>query len=167
MMNLRIWFLGSVCVLLAAPLPAAVYDLSPDSTRKLRLNVPDGTGVVRGIVIVGNGAGGDVRSQATRAEFVTFAQSIGFAVLATGFWSNFSYSNDYEINLLEAARATFAAQSGKPELVNAPWLPLGHSNGGQMSYGLNTKRPAKVIAFITSKGCCYNDFTPPLVAVLP
>ncbi len=144
---------------------AALFDLDADPTRKLRLNVPDGTAEVRGILIVGNGAGGDVRGQATNGELVAFAKSIGFAVLATGKWGNFSASDDYEIDLLEDSLATLAATSARPELIDAPWLPMGHSNGGQMSYGLNAKRPEKVIAFITSKGCCYNDFTPPLEAL--
>lgn len=138
---------------------AATYDLSPDSTRRLRLNVPDGTTVVRGILIFGNGSGGDSRSSATNSELVAFAQSIGFVVLATGYWSNFS-DGGYEIGLFESALQQYATTTGLPELVDAPWMPMGHSNGGQMSYGLTTLRSSKVIGFITSKGCCYNNFSP-------
>ncbi len=138
---------------------SAIYELSPDATRHLRLNIPDGTPEIRGILIFGNGAGGDARGNATNAELVAFAQSLGFVVLATGYWSNFSF-NDYEINLFEWSLQQLAAMSGFPELVDAPWMPMGHSNGGQMSYGLNTLRPSKVIGFITSKGCCYNNFEP-------
>lgn len=136
-----------------------VYELNADGTRLLRLNIPDGTTEIRGILIFGNGANGDSRGNATNAELVAFAQSIGFVVLATGYWGNFS-GNNYEINLFEWSLQQYAAISGFPELVHAPWLPMGHSNGGQMSYGLNTLRPSKVIAFITSKGCCYNNLAP-------
>jgi hypothetical protein len=138
---------------------AVTYDLSPDSTRHLRLNIPDGTTAIRGILIFGNGANSDARGSATNTELVAFAQSLGFVVLATGYWSNFS-GNAYEINLWESALQQYATLTGFPELVHAPWMPMGHSNGGQMSYGLNTLRPSKVIGFITSKGCCYNNFEP-------
>ncbi|MEX2307388.1 MAG: hypothetical protein WD738_07335 [Pirellulales bacterium] len=53
-----------------------------------------------------------------------------------------------------------AAASAHPELIHAPYAPIGFSNGGQMSYGFNALRPEKVIAFITNKGCCYNDRLP-------
>ena len=56
--------------------------------------------------------------------------------------------------------AALATACGHPELVHAPYAPIGLSNGGQMSYGFNALRPEKVIAFIANKGCCYNDRLP-------
>ncbi|MEO0797127.1 MAG: hypothetical protein AAFX93_18390 [Verrucomicrobiota bacterium] len=150
-------------MLLAMIMPMAshgvIYDWT-DGTRKLRLNIPDSVTAVRGILINGNGAGGDSTGSATSAHLVAIAESIDFAVLATGRWSRFAYTSDWEIEYFESQIAQFAIDSGHPELVHAPWLPTGHSNGGQMSYGMNAKRPHKVIAFITSKGCCYNTFFP-------
>ena len=136
---------------------AAIYDFD-DGEKKLRLNIPEGVAAVRGILIHGNGAGGDSTGRATDDELVAFARSIDFCVLATGFWGRFS--REGEFSHFEEQIAAFATESGHTELVHAPWLPMGHSNGGQMSYGLNALRPEKVIAFITSKGCCYNDFSP-------
>ncbi len=143
---------------------AVTYDYDPDSFRKLPLNVPDGTTDVRGILIVGNGAGGDSRGSATNTELVAFARRIGFVVLATGFWGNFADSGS-EFRLFESSLDYYANLTGYAELSVAPWLPMGHSNGGQMSYGLNVLRPEKVIGFITSKGCCYNNFLPDIEAL--
>lgn len=139
---------------------AAIYDLNPDSTRKLRLNVPDGMAEVRGILIYGNGASGDSTWIATHPELVAFAQSMGFVVLATGYWGNFPSNSSYEIDLFESSLQRYATLTGRPEIVHAPWMPLGFSNGGQMSYGLNALRPSKVIGFITNKGGFYNNSLP-------
>lgn len=166
---LKVAFFLLLCACTLPGLNAAVYDLN-DSARKLRLNIPSSVSVVRGILVYGNGAGGDSTGQATNSQLVAVAESIGFAVLATGTWGNFSYNDppwtDFEINYFETRIAQFAELSGHPELVNAPWLPMGHSNGGQMSYGMNAKRPHKVIGFITSKGCCYNFQRPTEAALL-
>ena len=117
----------------------------------------------RGILIYGNGAGGDSRGMATDAELVAFAKRIGFAVLATGYWGNFGIEGEFA--LFESSLEHYANRTGFAEIAVAPWLPMGHSNGGQMSYGLNALRPEKVIGFITSKGCCYNDFRPSMAAL--
>ncbi len=155
---MRLSALFSLLIFAVSNMQGVVYDYAPDTTRKLRLNVPDGLSEVRGILIFGNGAGGDSTGSATNSELVACAKSLGFVVLATGYWSNFS--GTYEIDLFEAALDYYAGVTGFSELRDAPWLPMGHSNGGQMSYGLNSLRPEKVIGFITSKGCCYNTWTP-------
>ncbi len=59
---------------------AAVYDWAlpgDPANRSLRLNVPDGLPVVRGLLIWGNGALTDARGMATDSEAVAFAQSMG------------------------------------------------------------------------------------------
>ncbi len=150
--------------LLASTAQGQIYDLQRaiyheqvgNYTCKLRLNIPASVEVVRGILIFGNGAGGDSTSAATDPELVAFAESIGFAVLATGYWYYFPLEDDGELLLFEDMLHELADISEHPELVHAPWLPMGHSNGGQMSYGFNAKRPWKVIAFIASKGVNYN-----------
>ncbi len=142
---------------------AEIYNLNSSffgANHYLRLNIPETVDTVRGILIFGNGAGGDSTSMATNQELVAFAESYDFAVIGTGYWYNFSMPDDSEILFFEELLGEFADMSGHPELVNAPWLPMGHSNGGQMSYGFNAKRPSKVIAFITSKGAYYNIIAP-------
>lgn len=152
---------------------AAIYNWTSSSgspARKLRLNIPSSvdSGVVRGIIIHGNGAGGDETSQAENAELVAFAESIGFAVLATGFWGKFdmgSGGTSSEFNTFVNRIVSFATESGHPELVNAPWIAEGFSNGGQMAYGLNVLAPERVIAFVANKGGYYNDSTPSLASL--
>lgn len=143
-----------------AVVDGAIYDATKTEgslTRTLRLNIPDTVETVCGIIIVGNGAGGSTLSQAEDPELVALASRIQFAVMGTTRWTGFWYTDNSEILLFESMLSDFAATTGHVELVNAPWLPMGHSNGGQMSYGMAAKRPEKVIAFITSKGAYYND----------
>lgn len=117
----------------------------------MRMNLPDSLPVVRGILIWGNGASSDRRSIATDPEVAAWAESMGCAVVATSQWGTFSDGVGYELGLFENELARFAALSGHPEMANAPWLPIGHSNGGVMSFMLNALRPEKVIAIQLSK----------------
>lgn len=156
--RIRHRLLAICCVLFASAVAdAAIYDCTFDDKmgRALRLNVPDDLTVVRGILIWGNGAGGDNRQQAQDPELVAFARSLGFCVLATGHWANFSDPQAVEFRAFVAGIDHLGRQCGHPELINAPWLPIGHSNGGQMSYGLNALRPDRVIAMVVSKGGYY------------
>lgn len=168
MLRSRIPFL---CLLIAlgtlSPTSAALLDYAVgDSTgRVLRLNVPDDLTVVRGILIRGNGAGGDASSSAEDPELVAFARSLEFAVLGTGYWANFGDAAQAELAAFTEGLAQLAARSGHPELVHAPWLPIGHSNGGQMSYGLNALRPERVIAMVVSKGAYYVTSRPAAAAL--
>lgn len=145
--------------------------------RSLRLNIPASleNGVIRGILIHGNGvpdpnnwASGDDRHYATDPELVAFAESIGFAVLATGNWGKFDINQTTGVSAdfvtFNNRLAAFATESGHPELVHAPWICEGFSNGGQMAYGLNVLAPSKVIAFAANKGGYYNDDTPDAAA---
>lgn len=163
------WWLATLLVC-AAGLSgrAAVYDfaLGDAGNRTLRMNVPDGLLVVRGLLIWGNGAGSDQRAMATDPEAVALAQSLGFAVIGTSMWSNFAYGyNPSELSGFEYGLQQLAAMSGHPEIVVAPWLPIGQSNGGCMSYGLNVLHPEKVIAMAANKGAGYNDPRPALAAL--
>jgi dienelactone hydrolase len=136
---------------------AQTFDHS-ESGRLTRLWIPADAGTVRGILIVGNGAGGDSTGAALNPIYQRFGQLHRFAVIGTGFWSNFSSSG--EISMWDNHLAALATASGHPELIHAPYAPIGFSNGGQMSYGFNALRPEKVIAFIANKGCCYNARLP-------
>lgn len=156
-----------------APLSAATFPWTAPGggqhPRKLLLNIPDNVhaGVVRGILIHGNGYQADETGAALNAELVAFAETHGFAVLATGNWGRFpvdSSGHSDEFDDFNDQLAVFATQSGHPELVHAPWLAEGFSNGGQMAYGLNVLAPSKVIAFVANKGQYYNDTTPSVAA---
>lgn len=159
----------AICWLLfaSAAANAAVYDCTFEDKMQhaLRLNIPDDLKVVRGILIWGNGARGDSRRQAQDPELVAFADSLGFCVLATSHWTNFSDPLGLEFRAFVMGIDNLARQCGHPELNHAPWLPIGHSNGGQMSYGLNVLRPERVIAMVVSKGGFYSTPRPAAAAL--
>lgn len=135
------------------------------SIRAARFNMADSVaaGTIRGILIFGNGAGGNSLSAATNAELVAWAESMKFAVIGTSEWGYFDAQA--EIDLWYSMIQYFATQTGHPELVKAPWLPVGHSNGGQMSFGFNSFDPAKTIGFITTKGQFYRTNSPSPLAL--
>ena len=135
-----------------------VYFDHSESGRLTRLWIPADAETVRGILIIGNGAGGDSTGAAFSSIYQRFGELQDFAVIGTGFWGNFSSSS--ELSIWDNHLAALATASGYPELIHAPYAPIGLSNGGQMSYGFNALRPEKVVAFITNKGCCYNDRLP-------
>jgi hypothetical protein len=130
--------------------------------RSTRMWIADSLDTVKGIVIYGNGAGADMRRAAEAPWLQQFAQMHDFALIGTSLWGNLSGG---EIDIWDQHLHGLAAASGHPELVHAPWAPMGFSNGGQMSYGFNALRPEKTIAFITNKGCCYNNRTPPAASL--
>jgi dienelactone hydrolase len=152
-----------VCLLIVTLVPihantqTAYFNHSEDG-RLTRLWIPPNTETVRGILIFGNGAGGNSTDAANNPIYQRFGEIFNFAVIGTGLWENFS--NPGEIAVWDNHLAALAAASGHPELVHAPYAPIGLSNGGQMSYGFNALRPEQVIAFIANKGCCYNDYLP-------
>jgi dienelactone hydrolase len=149
----------SVLMTIASPLSAIAQTFNhSESGRLTRLWIPADAETVRGILIIGNGAGGDSTGAALNSIYQRFGDLHNFAVIGTGLWSNFSSFS--EISIWDNHLAALATASGHPELVHAPYAPIGLSNGGQMSYGFNALRPEKVIAFITNKGCCYNDRLP-------
>jgi hypothetical protein len=153
------------CLLIVPTLPARAADPVFDhttGTRGTRLWIPPGVQTVKGIVIYGNGAGGDSRNEVFTPWNQQLAALHNFAVIGTSMWGNLAGT---EINTWDAHLAAIATASGHPELVNAPWAPIGFSNGGQMSYGFNALRPEKTIAFIANKGCCYNNPAPPAASL--
>lgn len=153
-------------VLLSTPAGAATYDASDaEIDRDIRVNIPDDLDSVRGLLIHCNAAFGDTRDSVASEALIAMAEPMGFAIVGTRNWSNFDEVDDSEIERFEALIQSVASKSSHPELVYAPWLPFGFSNGGQMSYGMNTKRPSKVIAFVVNKGEFYNSFSPPLKAL--
>jgi predicted esterase len=121
--------------------------------RGTRMWIPPDVEAVKGIFIYGNGAGGDTRNEIFTPWNQAFAYLHDFALVGTSQWTNLSGN---EIDTWDDHLSALATASGHPELVHAPWAPIGFSNGGQMSYGFNALRPEKTFAFITQKGCCYN-----------
>ena len=159
------WFFVVVMVALAAASNVSAQEVVFDhttGTRGTRMWIPPGVDTVKGILIYGNGAGGDSRNEIYTPWNQVFAYLHDFALVGTSLWTNLSGS---EISTWDAHLSALGAASGHPELVNAPWAPIGFSNGGQMSYGFNALRPDKTFAFITQKGRCYNVRQPSAAAL--
>ncbi len=153
---------GLAALLAALPLLATTYEyaLGDPGNRTLRLNIPASVTTARGILLWGNGSNSDLRSMATDPEFVALAESMGFAVLGTAMWDAFFPSIPDEFTAFQNAIAQLATTSGHPELSWVPWLPVGHSNGGSMSYGSNTLQPARTIALAVNQARGYNNTRP-------
>lgn len=134
-----------------ASLTGTVYDytVNDGSGRALRMTIPDNLTTVRGIVSWGNGGVGDSRGGATRAENVAFAQAHGFCVVGTSGFDFYGQPDAYQV--YTAGLAQFGLMSGHPELGQVPWVPLGHSNGGMMTYNLNVFNPGRTISFAVTK----------------
>ncbi len=164
-------FTGFACWLIltvATPGVAAVYDFSlgDAGNRTVRMNIPASVTTIRGLLIWGNGLNSDLRGMATDPEMVAWAESMQFAVIGTSMWTSFmpGYSPS-EYSAWQNTLAQLATMSGHPEITRVPWLPVGQSNGGSMSYGLNTLAPEKVIACQTNKAWGYNNTRPSAAAL--
>lgn len=138
--------------------PGITYDYSdsPTSSRKTKIYVPGGTAPIRGFLFNGNGAGGDASGEADDRHRQAWADKHRFGIVATGFFGRFQngFAGD-DWRVFAAALQDAATRSGHPELVNAPFVAWGFSNGGQMTYGLSRLLPDRAIAFITNKGGFY------------
>lgn len=171
-------FRSGLGLLLAACLPAAaaIHDITVTSTVgtsnvvQMRMYVPDGLTVIRGILLYGNGAGGDDRSKANRAHYQAFADNTGFAIVATARMDRYMRSaaeigSNYNTwappggggdgRRLTEGLEQLAAAAGHPELLNAPVIFWGFSGAGQMAYEYNAWKPERTIAYSLNKGRYY------------
>ena len=141
----------------------STYNWTNTTGRKVRFWIPNNLGIARGILLVGNGAGGDATGEANHASKQVFAQRHGFIILATGFFFRFADSaegtNDW--SALMDAFSYIVTETGRQEITNAPIVSYGYSNGGQMSYNLMRLLPERTIAFCANKGGFYNYDTSP------
>jgi autotransporter-associated beta strand protein len=132
-----------------------------------RLWIPNDVTVIRGVIVIGNGAGGDQRGQTAERDWQALARAHGFALMGTvGYICYFSDAVvSAEVPVLLGDLAWYATASGHPEVANLPFVFTGWSGGGQIAYGINTKIPERVIAFIVNKGANYVP-EPPSAAAL-
>ena len=97
-----------------------------ESGRTLRLTLPADLAVVRGILIVGPGAGGDSRDYYQQVWYREFMHLHDFAFLgAQGFSSHAA-----NFKVMQNALKQLAVESKHPELVSAPYAATGFSAGG-------------------------------------
>src|SRR6516225_6368332 len=117
------------------------YDYT-EADHKFRLVVPEGLGVVRGILVVGPYSGGDSRDYHQQVWYREFLNLHGFAFLGA---KDF-YLHDYKV--LQNALKQLAADSKHPELVNAPYAATGFSAGGGTARRLLMADPDRLIAAV-------------------
>jgi hypothetical protein len=139
----------------ARPLPGTGASARPDprtyqsyeyteAGKTLRLTVPDGLAVVRGILVVGPGAGGDSRDLYREVWYREFMHLRDFAFLGTHAFS--SHAENFRV--MQNALKQLAADSKHPELVHAPYVATGFSAGGGFASRLLVEAPDKVIASV-------------------
>jgi hypothetical protein len=148
---------GSAVGLYAAaqPLPSTGASAGPDLRRyksyeyteagkTLRLTMPEGLAVVRGILVVGPGAGGDSRELYREVWYREFMHLHDFAFLGTLAFS--SHAENFKV--MQNALKQLAADSKHPELVHAPYVATGFSAGGGFASRLLVEDPDRVVASV-------------------
>lgn len=127
------------------PRKYATFDyMDPAKKAKLRLVIPEGLAVVRGILVVPPFSGGDTRDFHQQVWYREFLHYHGFAFLGAD-WAG---SNDDRYKVFQAALKQFAAESKHLELTDAPYAATGFSAGGGFSSKLVAEVPDKVIAAV-------------------
>ncbi len=126
----------------------------PSVTANYRLWLPGGEPIIRGIIFIGAGTGGDYRYFAHDMAFQETARALGFGILG--------YPNEGNMILQgSAAPARAAVQtvlnraaevSGHPEIANAPICATGNSAGGYDAGGMAINWPERTIAFVAFRG---------------
>lgn len=110
--------------------------------KQVRLTVPDGLPVVRGILVITNGSSGDTREFWKLNCFREFLYMHGFAFFGTKAFN----SHADTLIVFRNAIAQFAKESGHPEIESAPFVAFGGSAGGGFANTLLGDVPHRVIA---------------------
>ncbi|MFM8273873.1 MAG: hypothetical protein ACKODX_16290 [Gemmata sp.] len=119
------------------------YDYT-EAGKALRLTVPDGLPVVRGVLVVGPWSGGDSRDLHREVWYREFLHLHGFAFLGAEGLN----ARGENFKLMQNALKQFAADAKRPELVHAPYVATGFSAGGGFANRLLLEAPDKVIAAV-------------------
>jgi hypothetical protein len=139
----------------ARPLPGTGASARPDRRRyrsyeyteagkTVRLTLPEGLAVVRGILVVGPWAGGDSRELYREVWYRELMHLHDFAFLGAQ-----SFNSHVEcFRVMQNALKHLAASAKHPELVHAPYVATGFSAGGGFASRLLVEAPDKVIASV-------------------
>jgi hypothetical protein len=115
-----------------------------EASKTVRLIIPDGLPVVRGILVVGPYARADSRDYYRQVWYREFMHLHGFAFLGAQCFS----SHVENFKMMQNALKQIAADSKHRELVNAPYVATGFSAGGGFASRLLVEDPDKVIASV-------------------
>jgi hypothetical protein len=131
---------------------------------------PDKLEVIRGVLVftggASNGGSGDTRGLADNKFWQRFAETFGFGILGNQFTGSYTNAQMGTGQAVLDALAGLATTTKHPELVHAPLLLEGFSNGGYFSFTFAQFAPARVIAFCVNKsGFAKAPFDAPFLAV--
>jgi hypothetical protein len=115
-----------------------------EADKTVRLTLPEGLAVVRGILVVGPYAGSDSRELYREVWYREFMHLHDFAFLGAQSFS--SHAENFRV--MQNALKQLALDSKHPELVNAPYVATGFSAGGGFASRLLVEAPDKVIASV-------------------
>ena len=110
--------------------------------KQARLTIPDGLGVVRGVLVFSNAAGGDTREAWKQSWCREFLYMHDFAFLGTKAFNSHSET----LIVFHNALRQFAGDSGHREIESAPFAIFGFSAGAGFAMTLLDDRPDRVIA---------------------
>lgn len=116
----------------------------------IKMWVPPGVDVIRGVFISGHGGGsGDSRNFARDENMRAMAMRLGFGVAGL---HNFPGGRAYESGaaIFFYALEKFAELGHHPELAHIPFVMYGSSNGGSATYGFVNHAPERAICFLSN-----------------
>jgi hypothetical protein len=116
-----------------------------EAGKSIRLTVPEGLEVVRGILVVGPYARADSRDLHREVWYREFMHLHGFAFLGAH-WPKSSHAENFKA--MRRALVKLAADSKRPELAHAPYVATGFSAGGGFASRLLVEAPDRVIASV-------------------
>lgn len=110
--------------------------------------------VVRGVIFIYGGTGGDYRYYVDDAIMQDAARSLGFALIGadTYGYNAIGSSNAQAALALNTILTAAAAATARPELVNVPLITTGHSLGGFSSCNWASYAPQRTLAVIGQRG---------------
>ena len=154
--------LGVLFALASSGVSAQVYDCdgaAGEGRVQLRAWLPDNAVVIKGVVVLSPGLGGDARDTVLDPAWQQAATRWQFALAGTSLGGGADYNNASSGTglALDMALQKLAEQSGHPEITHAPLCLAGFSNGGAFSFSYNWYRPERVLAFFCNKSGLSKD----------
>ncbi len=132
-------------------------------TGSYRIWLPSTEPVIRGIIFIGPGDGGDGRITTNNALWQETARVLGFGLIGYSDSSRMNLTAGDKPALIQTAVQTVlnaaASVTGHPEISNAPLCATGNSRGAFDSCYLARNWPSRVITVTPSCGGEWNNFT--------
>lgn len=132
-------------------------------TGSYRIWLPSTEPIIRGIIFIGPGDGGDGRITTDNALWQETARVLGFGLIGYSDNSRMNLTSGDNPTLIQTAVQTVlnaaASVTGRPEIANAPLCATGNSRGAFDSCYLARNWPKRVVTITPSCGGEWNSFT--------